>query len=646
MCIAISISTLAIMLVCNTLNYLATKSMMRSNLAMIAEQASDSTSWELKSSVNTAVAAGYVSELSDPNVSEEQKAEIIAAQAATQDFILGGFYIDSTGYGSNNRDHSSQNYFINAMNGANTITEPIIAEGFSTIIIAAPLYENGNPSGNIVGAVCFYANGTILNDIMRHIQITENSGAYIIDSNGNTIAHIDDNVVFEGQNIELLAESDSAVYGEIAAIHAKMKAGETGYGNYKNNGRSEVIAYAPISDTNGWSLAVHAPYEDFLSTTYQCIVFSIIVYVISLIISIVVAVFIGNGIGNPIRKCAERLKALAEGDLRSSAPAIKTNDETRVLADASQELINNFNVVIDDMGKNLKLMADGDFDIDTDSNRSYYVGDFSVLADYVKGINGRLNNALGSISISANQVSASSSQVSDGAQALSQGAVEQASSVEELAATINIVSDIILKNADAAAEASKKTNEASTYVDEANTQMKALVSAMEEIRTSSDETQNIIKTIEDIAFQTNILALNAAVEAARAGTAGKGFAVVADEVRNLAAKSAEAAKNTTTLIQGTVEAINNGNAIVDEAAEKMNAVSEATASVSDINKKISENSKEASDSITQITSSVEQISQVVQTNSATAEQSAAASEELSGQAQVLNDLISEFILRS
>ena len=646
MCIVLSISMLSVMLICNTLNYLATKSMMQSDLALIAKESAISISWELKSNVNTAVAAGYISALSDPDVSEEEKAEILAAQAAAQDYILGGFYIDSAGQGSNGRDHSGQVYFNNAMNGKNTITEPIIAEGFSTIIIAAPLYENGDVSGDIVGAVCFYANGTFLNDIMRDIKFSENSEIYIIDSNGNTIAHIDDNVIIEGENIEALAETEGGVYADIAEVHAKMRAGESGYANYKAAGESEVIAYSPIDDTNGWSLAMHAPHSDFLSTTYQCVIFSIIIYIISLAAVTVVAIFIGKNIGEPVSKCAERLKELVEGDLRTPAPAVKSNDETRVLADATQELINDFNTIIDDMGANLKSMADGDFDIDTESKNAYYAGDFAVLLEHVNGINTRLSDTLSSIKVSADQVSAGSDQVSGGAQSLSQGAVEQASSVEELAATINLVSDIIVKNADAAAEASEKTNEASAYVQDANVKMKALVSAMGEIRTSSDETQKIIKTIEDIAFQTNILALNAAVEAARAGVAGKGFAVVADEVRNLAAKSAEAVSNTTALIEDTIEAINNGNAIVDEVAEKMNAVSAATESVSAINKKMSEKSREASDSITQITSSVEQISQVVQTNSATAQQSAAASEELSGQAQMLNDLINEFKLRS
>ena len=168
---------------------------------------------------------------------------------------------------------------------------------------------------------------------------------------------------------------------------------------------------------------------------------------------------------------------------------------------------------------------------------------------------------------------------------------------------------------------------------------------MDEISTKSDEIRNIIKTIEDIAFQTNILALNAAVEAARAGEAGKGFAVVADEVRNLASKSAEAASSTNSLIEASIEAVHNGSELVSEFANIMNGVEAASEEVTTLNSKISSASNEAADSIKQISVGIEQISCVVQTNSATAEESAAASEELSGQASMLKELMSSFTLR-
>ena len=204
---------------------------------------------------------------------------------------------------------------------------------------------------------------------------------------------------------------------------------------------------------------------------------------------------------------------------------------------------------------------------------------------------------------------------------------------------------MIGQNSSNAERASEKTAEAGEKLREASGKIENFISAMNEISTSSTETKKIVQNIEDIAFQTNILALNAANEAARAGEAGKGCAVVADEVRNLAAKSTEAAQNTIVMIEGTLSDIENGNRLVNEAAEVMNSVVTFSAEVSEINKKIADSAKEAADSIKQISIGIDHISSVVQTNSATAEGSAAASEELSAQAQTLKDLVGAFTLR-
>ncbi|MEG1894902.1 MAG: methyl-accepting chemotaxis protein, partial [Oscillospiraceae bacterium] len=194
--------------------------------------------------------------------------------------------------------------------------------------------------------------------------------------------------------------------------------------------------------------------------------------------------------------------------------------------------------------------------------------------------------------------------------------------------------------------ASQKSAEAGAEVMVSNQKMEQLVVAMEKISQSSVDIGKVIKVIEDIAFQTNILALNAAVEAARAGTAGKGFAVVADEVRNLASKSAEAAKGTTALIEGSVEAVKNGTRLVDDTAKSLGTVAQSAKDVGELIDRIAAASNDQASAATQVTQGVEQISSVVQTNSATAEESAAASEELSGQATMLRQLVEKFKLQS
>ena len=365
-------------------------------------------------------------------------------------------------------------------------------------------------------------------------------------------------------------------------------------------------------------------------------VFTTVISILVLILGAIVATIVIRMIRKGVQEAMTAAERMAVGDF-SVDITYTSKDEIGRLSEAMRNLAGRTNGVIEDIDYMLAETADGNLCVES-KNEAMYVGSFSNILDSMKNFLAKMNGTMSRINNAAEQVASGSDQVSGGAQALSQGATEQASSIQQLSATISVISDMIITNADNAKEASNQTNIAGKQMQDANVKMEALVEAMNEISTSSDETKKIIKTIEDIAFQTNILALNAAVEAARAGAAGKGFAVVADEVRNLAGKSAEAAMNTTALIENTVAAIENGNSLVDEVAEKMKAVADAAGKVSAINEKISDASREAADSITQVTIGVEQISGVVQTNSA------AASEELSGQAQMMNDLVSEFVL--
>ncbi|MCM1577188.1 MAG: methyl-accepting chemotaxis protein [Ruminococcus sp.] len=369
---------------------------------------------------------------------------------------------------------------------------------------------------------------------------------------------------------------------------------------------------------------------------------SIAMGVAAVVIAVLFATYISKMLTIGIQEVNRAAAAMARGDF-THVVKYESKDEVGEMADSIREMSRILGSVIDDIEHVLNEVANGNLRVKS-KDETLYVGGLNSIINGMKGFITKFNMTLAKINNASDQVAAGSDQVSSGAQALSQGATEQASSVEELAATINEISGKINTNANDSADASNKTNDAGTEMQAASDKMKELVAAMNEISNSSSETQKIIKTIEDIAFQTNILALNAAVEAARAGAAGKGFAVVADEVRNLAGKSAEAAKNTTNLIEATVSAISKGNGLVDEVATMMDEVTEATMAVAKINQQISGASKDAADSISQITVGINQISGVVQTNSATSEESAAASEELSGQARMLKELVGEFKL--
>lgn len=374
------------------------------------------------------------------------------------------------------------------------------------------------------------------------------------------------------------------------------------------------------------------------------LILNIALIVAALFLSIVFGTIISRGISKPINKCVDRLVLLEQGDLKTPVPESNSEDETGILLNSLNNTVGGLQAIIGDVSVLLSEMAQGNFDVHSQVPDKY-VGEFQALRESMLKLSIDMSDTLGQIDQSSNQVAAGSDQVSSGAQALSQGATEQASSVEELAATINEISNQVQQTAENSDEASIQINNTGTEVNLCSQQMNELISAMDEISVNSNEIGKIIKTIEDIAFQTNILALNAAVEAARAGAAGKGFAVVADEVRNLASKSAEASKNTAVLIENAVKSVGKGTKIAEDTAESLNKVVVSSNAVVEIAGKITEATKMQADSITQVTTGIDQISSVVQTNSATAEESAAASEELSGQAQMLKNLISRFKMR-
>ncbi len=365
----------------------------------------------------------------------------------------------------------------------------------------------------------------------------------------------------------------------------------------------------------------------------------------ALIISVAVSRYLRKSIAKPVAECAVRLTSMAEGDLHSPVPEYGKNNEIGDCVTATRVIVETLTTVISDTIDLLTGMSQGDFTV-TSKSRESYKGDLSPMLESIRTICFRLNDTLLQINDASDQVDSGSDQVSSGAQALSQGATEQASSIEELAATVNDISQHVTDNAQNAAQVQQLVDSVGNEINESNQQMENMMAAMNQIEDASNEIGKILKTIEDIAFQTNILALNAAVEAARAGAAGKGFAVVADEVRNLAAKSDEAAKSTTALIENAVAAVNNGTQIATDTAQSMaNVVTQSGNVVEKINA-ISMASQDQAEAIAQVTQGIDQISSVVQTNSATAEESAAASEELAGQASLLKSLVAAFKLRS
>ncbi len=626
-----------------SLNYRSTIATVEQMMSETAGLAAERIEQELSAYKNVAMDTGCIPQLSDPDVSVEEKQAIINERVTMHGFQRGNI-IGPDGISIfDGNDYSDREYVKQAMSGNIYVSEPLRSKitGELSIMVAAPLYAEGIHSSAIAGVVYFVPPETFLNTIVSSISVAPSCRSYMINREGDTIADVTLDTITT-QNIENQAQSDSSLK-ELASLHRDMRQGASGFGSYQSSDGPRFMAYAPVNGTDGWSVAITALQKDYLANTYFGIIINLLVIAVSILASIAVALKLSSNISAPMHACAQRMKLLVEGDLKSPVPQVRGQDETAELTRSTADMVSGLNIIINDISYLLNEMANQNFDIQS-THRDSYVGEFQNILLSMRNLKVELSNTIRQIDTSAGQVSSASGQVSTGAQTLSQGSISQASAVEELAATINDISESAKKTAGAAEEAGQFVEQAGAQLGISVEYVKDLNTAMEKISTSSEEISKIIASIESIAFQTNILALNAAVEAARAGSSGKGFAVVADEVRNLASKSEEAAKATKELIESSVASVNEGSQVVNKVTQSLEKTSSIAGNVTTKMNIVVEAVENQTTAITQVTEGIDQISSVVQTNSATAQESAAASQELSAEAASLKRLVDGFTL--
>ena len=535
-------------------------------------------------------------------------------------------------YGKETLDAAQRDWYQNVMSTKSTAVSSAYTDsvtGDTVVAIVAPVMK-GSDVVAILG-IDITVSGLI--EELSNVKIGSSGYITLFDPNNTIAFHPDASLI--GKN---LSEID---YSENVAQAIENNQTQSSL-SYVRSGQVYQGSVYYLEDFGGVVLGI-LPEAEYSTYITQTLVSIAICFVICIVILAVIITFFGFNITRSVRKLTHAAGEIANGALEVAVD-VKGTDEVAVLGHHIYLIVGKLKTYMDyieEICDVLHQIGHGNLDFTLQHD---YAGEFSKVKEELLHVQSLLSETLHEVVVAADQVSTGAEQVAIGAQSQAQGATEQAASAEQLTATVGQISEHINTSSKYLENANKEMTAVVTEVRSGDEKMEHMLQAMNEITQSSLEIEKIIKSIEDIAFQTNILALNAAVEAARAGQAGKGFAVVADEVRNLAGKSAEASKTTAALIEKALAAVQNGKTIADETAASFHRVFEGVNRVAEHTDRVVQSSEEEEKQVQQTAIGVDQISSVIQTNSASAEEAAAASEELAGQARMMKNLVEKFRL--
>lgn len=558
----------------------------------------------------------------------------VAGDFSNSIYYIGVFDVDQDGYLMHDWDYSDDSfsfkewdYYEPVVTKAACITEPYLDTEINEMVLSVcyPVFSHNN---EVLGIVLIDISISFIENLIVSSGFNETGSSFILSADKSVLAHSQTNYI--GQSSSALN-----LVGQDLDLQINQPTGSLV--EFTQSSTKKVGLVGDVGD-NGWRIITSMDYSEFTTNENDILIILLCSLLATTVLTMVIVGLTVQSSLRPLEQINEAMGQLSLGNIHYVCD-YHSNNEIGEVADNLRVTMTNLAAYIVEIKRQLRSYSNGDFTITSDME---FLGDFQEIQTSLRDFNELISSALDGIKATVEQVSIGSDCVSTGAQSLAEGSAEQSASIVELNQTLHTLTQSVTQNVKDVKFVSTSFHQATLNLEENNQKMKQMVESMDNITRTNQGIQKIIKTIEDVAFQTNILALNAAVEAARAGEAGRGFSVVADEVRNLANRTSEAVNDTASLIESTAEAVENGNQLVDQTAQGLDQVLQFVSTFMGTLDSVTEASERQAIDLESLTANIDQITSVMQQNSAVSEQSAATSEELSGQAVVMQATVNQF----